>query len=245
MAIPVIASSTTNTSTGTNTVTLSQPSGTSAGNLLVIVVGNDYATDNTAVFDDTTYKPDNGFTLAAYGGDSVCDAQLAVYWKIATGSESWPVTVTGNTSSEGAAQDYWAICLRITGAHATTPINVINTVTKQASTQFHTIAEVTTTVDDCLAFFAITADGGDVNPIGITGTGWSKYGSDVQSGTSSVSVSGCVGTKDMASQGLTGDVTAEVFDGTSSDGSANVQFAIAPAAATASTAKNLLLIGVG
>jgi hypothetical protein len=73
--------------------------------------------------------------------------------------------------------------------------------------------------------YGLSFDGGDGYPFGVSGTGWAEK-DEHQTGTSgSGDVSGCFGSKDLASQGSSGSATVSC---SVSDGGAYFQLAIAP-----------------
>jgi hypothetical protein len=126
------------------------------------------------------------------------------------------ITMTGTDEVLG-----WYI--RISGADTTSPIDVKNFQDYLGAGSSHDIEGVTTTVNNCLAFYGIAFDGGDGSPFGQP-TGWTEQG-DAASGTDSADASAAWGTKSMASAGATGTA---VVSNSSYDGASGFQLAIAP-----------------
>ncbi len=120
---PAIASHTTALGSGT----VAKPSGTAAGDLLVIQI-RDY-------FNQTFTAP-AGFTAPQA---FVSNIRHMVYIKIADGSEGANFTVGGASGLTEVS------CTRITGANATNPINA-----SDRASESMTSPSVTTTVDKCL-----------------------------------------------------------------------------------------------
>jgi len=221
---PVVANWTVNDSGGatTNTITLTKPSGVVSDNLLLLIVGSDQ--DTVADWNDVT-----GWTKFININDGVSDANLACYWRIADESEASTIDVTGPSVEERYG---WYI--RVTGADTTTPVHLIGTPTYIAASSY-TIAEVTTTADDCLVFYGSAHDGGDAGSFTESGVGWAEV-DEQYSGTAGTDACGVWGTKTMTGQGGTVDVgiTKDVTDGTSS-----IQFAIQPSTGATPNIGNL------
>lgn len=214
MAIPVIETWTPNDTGGSaaTSITLTKPSGVAAGDLLLLIVGSDRP--NSVGWADVT-----GWTKFININSNASDANLACYWRIADETE-------GSTIEVGAGGNYqlYGWYIRISGVDQSTPINVIGTPDYTGATT-HNPQPIDTTVDDCLAFYALAFDGGDGYTFSESNTGWAEV-DELQSGTTGNDASGCWGTKDMPSAGSSGAVT---ITSTAADGSACIQFAIAPA----------------
>ena len=202
-------------------IDIAKPTGVVNGDLLIILVAND-AGLSTAQWDNSTLKP-TGFTFINTAGSANEDAHVGAFWKIATGSdEGDPINVPSATSA--VLEGWW---LRVTGAHASAPLDVTGVdVESGAAVSSLAITEVTTTVNDCLAFYWVVSDGGDTGPHSVSGTGWTETAEDLQGVSGGLAASW--GTKGQASAGLTGDATV-TFSAT--DGASGFQFGIAPAAA--------------
>jgi len=191
-----------------SSVVLTKPSGVIAGDLLVLIAMCESGSA-TAEFSDNLA----GWTFAFTGGDGNSDAHYGVFWRVATGSEGVSESVTiVNARFNGG------FYLRISGAHATNPIDVSLGTIKGAAGADTTINEITTLVDDCLLIYGLSHDGGDGPPFSVAGAGWVQIAEyfTLQPGTSQSS--GCFGTKTLAVAGLSADavVTAQVADGTGS-----------------------------
>jgi len=207
---------TSNTSGGAtaNTLTLTKPVGAVTDDLLLIIVGND---GGNSLFWEALV----GWTQFVNINAAAADTNLSCYWRIADGSENPTIDVTSS-----AALELFGWYMRISGVNTTTPINILGTACYTVDVS-HVITEVETTVDSCLAFYAISCDGGDLAPLSISGTGWSEE-DELTSGTSGQDTCGSFGTKEITTAGFTVDATVGTAD---SDGSSGIQFAIAPAIA--------------
>lgn len=207
-SIPVVESGyDTQTNSSVTYLTMNKP--TCSTNDLFLLLGS--SNNQGSAFDTPT-----GFTVIESG--TALGHSVAGFYKIVTGSESGTISF-GNASAN--AKIGWYIC--ISGAHDTSPIDVQHAMESAVGTA-HTISEVTTTENDVLALAFLGYDSGDGYSYSITGTGWSIT-SQQQSGTGTGNTSGFFAEKDMASSGVTTDisVTANV-----SDGGQYFQFAIAP-----------------
>lgn len=195
----------------TLTFTADMPSSISEGDLLLGGIGKDGA--------ETIAGP-AGWTEEAEGGPG--DASLWVGWKKATASE--PSTYDWTVSSDD--RKWCGAVSRITGQHATTPVDVVSSVNSGTSTN-PVAPDVTTTQDnvEIFRFWArdddagVTQDGG--YPSGHTGI-WSDF-----SGTAA-SCASAGAYKTQASAGSPGTATWTV---SVSNGWAGVTIGIAPAAA--------------
>lgn len=218
-AVPVIETWTEQgSSTASQTLTLSKPSGVQTGDFLLLIVGNEDAS-NGAEFTDNL----DGWNYIGTSGDSSADADIGAFWRTADGTESDTVQVTATSS------DQWmGFYVRISGTDDADPINTQYFSQSSSSSNSHVVSGVDTAIENTLAIVALMFDGGDGYPFTVSGTGWSKV-DDYQTGASGWNaVSGVFGSKNVAS-GNTGDAIAQAT-GTVSDGAAYFQLAIAPAA---------------
>lgn len=209
MAVPTTQEYTSNT-TFSSSITLTKPANVSSGDMLLIIVGSDNSNG-----DGNQWNALSGFTKIneAGGGE---DADVAAYYRIADETEGASFTVT--TSS---TDDLWGFCIRVEGVSDTDTVNKVGADVEADATSIG-VSGVTTDEDDCLAFYCVGADGGDMYPFSVSGTGWSE-GGEVQVSTSGSSSSGCWGTKDMPTAGATGTATVSASD---DDGMYGFQFAI-------------------
>ena len=208
--IPVVESYqfSNNGDASTQDLTLVAPTGISANDFLVLIAMADTG------YDFWTTTPSGWTKMAGYFGNIVC---VSVFYKVASGSET-DVTL----DSEGTASaDSLGWYIRVSGGAS---LNVEGGGTSGPSTS-HVIGSVTTTVDNCLAFYALSFDRGTGEPFGISGTGWTKT-DEGHNNTGFTGASGCWGTKEQATAGATGDATVTTTD---SDGASHIQFAVAPA----------------
>ena len=219
MAIPVVETFTFKdhpAGSPRTSITLTKPTGVVSGDLLVLFCLSD---DNGA--DDAFQDTKSGWTVMLQTGDGSSSAKLAIYYRISDGTEASTETVTMD-----AEDDVIGWYLRISGVDQTTPINVQNEGASTTNSSNRAISGVTTTVDDCLAFYVLVFDGADGFPFSVSGTGWTETQEGETPLGDGTDVSGCWGNKDMATQGATGTATVSM---SASDGHAFCQFAIAPA----------------
>lgn len=217
MAVPVVASFTSDTSLSSGAdLIIPKPTGLASGDLCIVIC----SMDSTTAGDGFVAKA--GWTREQmFGAGGTTDVNLTIFSRIADGTEGATETFTEN----GINHDLWGYWLRITGANTSAPFNVWGTPTEGALTPA-AIPGVTTTVADCLAFYALAFDGGDQGSFSVSGTGWTES-SEINAGTGSTNNAGCWGTKEMPTAGATG--TATVSAATNNDGFASIQFAVAPA----------------
>ncbi len=200
------------TTTSTNLV-LNAPTGISVGELLLLIVGND---EDAA---GTTFNAVAGWNKIGEAGSGTPDAFIGAYWRIADGTEGASVTVTS------ADNQYWmGWYIRISGADRTTPIDVSQFQVGTGALTSHPITGVTTTVNNCLAIYGLSFDGGDGNPYSVSGTGWTESAEQQCSATGTTN-GGCWGTKVQTTAGATGTATVT---SSVSDGASYFQLAIRP-----------------
>ena len=211
---PVIADYTTafNSTTTEGTVTLTLPTTTVTGDLLIIIAMSDQKNINGTDLYNQTNLDTEGFTFAVADGNPTVDACYGVYWKYADGTETATIDVTQNFTGYYSAGAY----LRITGSVGVNPINILGS--KVLSTvNPTTITQVTTTADNCLALAILTIDGGASRTFTLSGsTGW--IDPIVLGDTGTATAGGMFSTKEIPTAGLTGDliVTSSLTDGTAS-----------------------------
>lgn len=212
-APPVIETFLVSKTNDVNSIAATKPSGVVSGDLLMMIVNIDSANAVSA-------NAVSGWTREFRINSSATDAELAMYWRISDGTEPASTTVTFSVSA-----DIQVWYLRISGAHASTPINVLGTATTSGSTTSHAITAATTTVDNCLAFYALSFDGADATFSNKSSSGWTE-GDDQKSISGGTDVSGVWGHKDIPTTGTTGGITVT---SSASDGSSRRIWAISPA----------------
>ena len=217
MAVTPTVSTWTVASTNNTQLTLTKPAGVVSGNLLLLIVANDAA-------NVTDWSTLTGWTRFVNINNTISDANLACYWRVADGSEGANVTVTGSSSIDRVG--YY---IRVSGSHGSTPVYVIGTPQYSGANSTFTINQVTATTANSLGFYAIAFDGGDGLPFATSGTGWSEKAS-TNTGGLSYHASIAWGVKDISSSGASVPVN---FTASVSDGATFVQFAIAPSASIA------------
>jgi hypothetical protein len=141
----------------TTSLTIARPSGTTAGDLLILVLSKD---GSGAV------STPSGWTLSNEGACAGNACRLGVFWKVAAAGEpaTYSVSWTGSEQAAGAV-------LRYTGADATAPINVVSAGTGTSNTP--TAPTVTTTSSNTRVVRIYGADDDDLSatpyPSGHTG----------------------------------------------------------------------------
>lgn len=190
------------------------PKDVASGDLLLIVVGND-GTEAADEFDQTGAP--NGFTFLNNAGNDTSDAHVAIYYRIADGSEGTTFSVSAVVS-----HDTWMVCFLISGT-SSTPIHLTGSDVIDATPPI-AITGVTTTVADCYVLAVYAYDGADD---GGFSTSWTSGAEvlEVRSGTTQADAAGAVSEKQMSGTGATGTATISVGV---SDGMAGFQVAIAP-----------------
>ena len=234
MAVPVVESFTSGTSLSSGAVvTVAKPAGLATGDLCLVFASADTTTAGASYVDKT------GWTrVKDFGAGGTIDDGLAIFWRIADGTEG----ATEGFTENGTGHDLWAYWIRVSGVDTTTPFHVFGAETLIALSPAE-IASATTTIADCLAFYVLTFDGGDQTSFSVAGAGWSES-SEINAGTGASNNSGCWGTKNMASAGATGPATISVV--TNNDSSASIIFAIAPTGgAPATRFPGTLMMGMG
>ena len=200
---------------GRTSVPFNQPSGSQTDDLLMAICIDD---DPGA---SSSWNVKTGWSRPINIGDGTSDSKLAIYHRIQDGTESWPESFTASTTRFRGG-----VMLRITGIDTVTPIHQTQA-SASAKNSTYSILGVTTTIDDCLIIHGFTFDGGDGAPYGISGTGWSNF-QTVINGSAGTQGSGCMGQRDLATQGPSGTATITC---SVNDGCIGAQIAIAPAPA--------------
>lgn len=214
MAVPVIESSQwTENGAAQTSLTLTAPSGITAGELLLLIVVD----DQTAQAD---YTGPAGWNFVYTHGSSTTDSNSSIWWKKADGTEGNVAVSSTNTNYKGG----WYI--RISGAEVDRcPINGIRNNSGAGTTA--TVPWIVTHADDVLGFYVCTGDGADTNPKG-TPTDWTEQ-DEQTAGSTSVGVGASYGTRSLSTGQDTGDRTMSM---NSSDGWGTLSFGIVPANAT-------------
>jgi hypothetical protein len=221
MAVQVVASSTTDTTQGTQNseVIVAEPSGLATDDLIVLLYANENANTN-----DCPDLSGDGYTRITHGSNSQ-DCQGAIYWKVADGTETWPYTI--NAGSDYAVG--WA--LRITGIDTGTPIHRTGSWVGEDTTGSSVAAsQVNTGVNDCLGLAFAFYDGSDIAPASVSGTGWALEDSLEDPSNDANGAAADYALKDISTAGDTVDCT---FTMGGTDGRMAIQIAIAPSSLTA------------
>lgn len=195
---------------------VNKPSGVQVGDLLVILAMLEEDGDGT-IFNSLS-----GWTKEFEYGDTTADARIAMYWRIATGSEAASEDVTATAACYGKS---WY--LRISGADGTTPIHLVGSENEGNANSLEA-SSITTTSNNTLVIAMFSCDGGDMYPFTISGSGWpTTFETDQQAydGTFPGAWSGGWTYKTMPTAGATGNV---IFTASQADGFETIQFAIEP-----------------
>lgn len=235
MAVPVVEGFTTySVDTTRNDIPLTKPSGVATDDLLMLIVVNEDNVETTANWDTHS-----GWTRHFNHGNTSVDTHIAMYTRIADGTEGATETVTFTGGADYVCGWY----LRISGADTTTPIHLVGSPDQSGSNRSSaTGPSITTTEDDCLAFGLVVFDGADSSPFSVSGTGWPSSiptNQDLYTGTAGSRVSGAWVTKSMGTAGATSAVT--ITSGNASDQMQGIQWAVlgASGGVTATVASTL------
>lgn len=230
MALPVIDSTYTSNTGGSGTITIAEPgaSGTSTDDVVLIFIASDNNNPASKIFDDATNKP-TGFTLIAehgiVGGNNQ-DCQGAAYYRVIDGTESWPITCTTNGGSGLIVQ-----AVRLSSVDTSAVINQTGTVSEPNNTgSTLTLSGVTTTENDCTAFYFNSTDGADTLPHSPDGS-WTE-GNELGDGGGAAGTALSWGYLDLATAGASGNVTISY---SATDGRGGFQFAVKGESATGTT----------
>jgi len=185
------------------TVTL--PTGTVAGNLLLCIMSKD---------DDPAVVSNSGMVDAFAGGLIGGDYGSYAFWKIATAAD----ITTGSVSFSGdSSEEYVGRLYRISGVNATNPIFAVSSPNVSSSTS--PTALTLTAPLNVLVFAFFGADTADT-PYSIVTGGWS---SNLNATSSDGQCGIVIATRDATTAGATGSV---VFSTNAADGWAAGQIAI-------------------
>lgn len=173
MAVPVVAAVGAQANGTTTTATLNEPAGVSAGNLLIAVLGSDTSTNTFA-------QPEGGGWTLRERSTSGADC-LEVWWKIATGSDSYAFKQSGANPWIGTA-------FRLTGHDPTTPISTSGKSNSASAVTTLKTAVITTTRAESLVL-SIFGEDGDATGIGFSSAGATEF-FDVQEASSFCEIAG-------------------------------------------------------
>jgi len=139
-----------------DTILLAHPLNIHVDDLLVLIVCSDNG-DAGEFFNAVT-----NFTKLGESGDQLCDSHIAVYYKVADGTEI-EVNVTSTTTANMLG---WY--LRIHGVDTADIIEKESfAVSTAAGINPQYIPSITTTEDNCLVIYGIALDGGDCFPTSV------------------------------------------------------------------------------
>lgn len=207
-AVPPVYENVSTATAGTNTTSLTiiTPLGTTAGDFLLATI----STDGSEIFNPTT-----GWVLLRQQNNN--GSTLAVFYRIATGSENPNYTFTWGSTEQAAGS-----ILRYSGVDTSDPIDL--SAIASGSTNQPTAPSVTTTVDDTLVVRTFGADDDDIPFTGPTGhVKRVELESNAGIGTTTLGVAD-------TTQGTAGSTGSAVFDlaGTGNERWVAVTVAIKP-----------------
>jgi len=189
--------------TGSGDAGGASPKAPAVGDLLLIIVGNDEASD-TVQFDNTS-KP-TGFELLRQYGNTSYDCHLALYGKIVDGTEGSSFTCTAASSNE-----MWASCLLISGAEPVLDYIWVSTGSGDGTPAPFTMQSAIAYSYDMLSIAFAAFDGSDA--AFTWSSPWTK-GDDILSGANGNYASGTWATNEITALGTTSSpqVTADTSD---------------------------------
>ncbi len=197
-------------------LTLTKPSGVQAGDLLLLLCMSGEQT-----VPPVRWQNDKaGWKNQGESGDSNHGIRNAFYWRVADGTE-------GATEDIGYAQpgNLMGFYVCVSGAHQESPIHAYQE-TLSASSGTHTLAGVTTTVDNCLILYSHGFDGGTGLPFTVVDEPPWTQSDEHQSGVGATDASGDFGSRSLP---VAGDSGSLQITNSVSDGGASWQIAIQPA----------------
>tara|TARA_R110002096_G_scaffold399665_1_gene596087 strand:- start:677 stop:1375 length:699 start_codon:yes stop_codon:yes gene_type:complete len=207
----------TSAETNNGPVSLSIPSSLTAGDLLLILIGDDsQKSAATPSFVAGTSVP-SGWAKFNEWGNGTSDSHIGIFYRIVDGSEGSSVNID-STQRPGV----FGFCVHITGATTTLvpPIGATGSAAILRSNAL-TIPGITGNESD-LGLFLYGFDGGDGYPFSLTSsTGWTLR-EGIQTGTSGWNrASGCFGTRDSGASS-----SPVTVDPSANDGQVGVQIRI-------------------
>lgn len=215
MAVPVVESVASNVNSSGSSLTITKPTGTVEGDLLVAAVG---------LAENANFTGPSGWTFIRRD-DNTSNINLEWWYKVAGASEP-----SNYTWSIGLTRQWSGGIWRISGQDGTTPIDA-NNGNNYSATQFPVSPSVTTTVDDCLVLRAVMSRDISTTEPGSHTNDWNR--------PSSFSSNAAIH-KSQLSAGATGSATWTLGSSVTAGAST---IAIAPAAASEFTATAALTIG--
>jgi len=208
-------------STSGTSLSITKPSGVVSGDLLLMLCSND------SVSDSDQFNAVSGWTKHFEIGSSTSDTHMALYSRVADGTEGSSFTVTMAVSEYALS---W--CIRLDGTHPTAPIDVIGTESEVSSGSSITCPSITTSEANCMVVAWATEGNGNAHPYTVnSGTGWpgtipgDATGDTDQEWPSAASQAGCFLTKTVAAAAASNNVVFDV-SGSTAYGKAGIQFSI-------------------
>ena len=199
-------------------VTVNKPAGVTAGDLLVLLVGNE---DNTAT---VSFAAKTGWTKEYEFGNATPDTKIGMYWRIADGTEPASENISWSSTGSDSGGAWY---LRITGADPTSTIEQVGPSSQTAGATSQAAASITPAVNECLVIAHHSFDGGD-GTRSVSGTNWPSSFPANQVLHDTTGTTAWSGGWVHQTQSTAAASNACTFASTVSDGMVQVQFAIAP-----------------
>ena len=152
----------------TKDMTISKPTGVEAGDLLIVLAGQNKKNSTTPQYNadlpGATWNRIINLGDDTHGVDN--NMHLGGWYRVADGSETSTQTIIGD--STGAEQ--WSLYLRVTGASQTDPINAIGTPDFHDAKALKTAQPTTASRKNCLALAVHSQESADNRLIGNNGS---------------------------------------------------------------------------
>jgi hypothetical protein len=111
MAVTYVGTSSTQSSTSSTSHTIAVPTGTTTGDIVILFLFSDNATNNPS------FGVPTGFTIIARAGNSASDCHAGMYWK------AWASGETTYTATQGTSGDFVVDIITLRGCSTSTPVD--------------------------------------------------------------------------------------------------------------------------
>jgi len=206
VAVPVLAATALTIADGvTTTTTATAPGGIVAGDLLLVVVSARDASGGDA---SCWITPPAGWTRL--GEMKKVLLSVVAFYKIAVGGEG-NVTITND---RGISENVVIYYMRITGAHASDPINSmwVDSTDVTSGSYAPAFSGGSCSVDKCLGINVVLQENTGTPTVTVSGAGWTKIRED-----NNPNVDACLSTKPMNSAGNQTNISYSSSGGTSTE----------------------------
>lgn len=214
MSTPIYQTSTNNYAGATATLTLTKPSAVKRGDMLYLLVGNEWNGNEDLQFTDNL----TGWNLEASEGNKQARSFIGVFSRLADGTEGATEDVVATDSS-----NMLGLYIHVRNVEPAAPVNVMGAVsTDNTNLAAQTATTATTTVDNCLVIAFIHSWSATLSPMTTATANWTMI--ENATGTNgAVSIA----TRELSTAGTTGDMAFTFVVGQTNRSKA-IQFAIAP-----------------